>query len=98
MLLGIAVSVSWLKVSYSWCLFLLESADTTLMMRNGKSSVTELESTHKEADNRIILHVMYCTHDENVERIIIYRSDTDGIVLAIYCAETLWNHDDELIL
>ena len=60
--------------------------------------VTELESTHKEADNRIILHAMYFTHNENVERIIIYRSDTDGIVLAIYCAETLLNHVDELTL
>ena len=51
--------------------------------------IVELESTHEEADTRVILHSIYSVQHDHVERLIIHANDTDVIVLVIYYASNL---------
>ena len=52
------------------------------------SPVTELQSKHEEADNRLLLHSVYATQVEGVKRIVIYANDTDVVVMAVYYYKT----------
>ncbi|KAG1668553.1 Protein smg8 [Nymphon striatum] len=61
----------------------------SVMLTNGNESpVTELQSTHEEADTRLLLHSIYATQVEGVKRIVMYANDTDVIVLAVYYYKT----------
>jgi len=51
------------------------------------TSVPELESTHEEADTRLILHMIHAARNGS-ERVVLHVNDTDVIVLCIYYAST----------
>lgn len=54
------------------------------------------ESTHQEADTRVILHSVYSVQNEGVERVIIHANDTDVIITCVYYAATLLRDLPEL--
>ena len=51
------------------------------------TSVPELQSTHEEADTRLILHMIHAARNGS-ERVVLHVNDTDVIVLCIYYAST----------
>ncbi|KAG1657357.1 Phosphatidylinositol 4-kinase type 2-alpha [Nymphon striatum] len=59
-----------------------------LLTNGNESPVTDLQSTHEEADTRLLLHSIYATQVEGVKRIVMYANDTDVIVLAVYYYKT----------
>ncbi|KAG1656369.1 hypothetical protein GQR58_023997 [Nymphon striatum] len=61
---------------------------SVLLTNGNESPVTELQSTHEEADTRLLLHSIYATQVEGVKRIVMYANDTDVIVLAVYYYKT----------
>ena len=50
--------------------------------------VSELKSTHEEADQSMLLHTLYSFEIDGAERVVIYANDTDVIVLCLYYAVT----------
>ena len=45
--------------------------------------VPELQSTQKEADTILILHVLHSVQHDGVKRVIVHANDTDVIVIWI---------------
>ena len=68
--------------------------------------VPGLESTHEEADQRIILHAIFVAEHEDVDRTIIFSNDTDVICMALYYSSSqhltnLWirqDHDKYMLI
>ena len=65
-----------------------EETKTLLVTKDSISEVTALQSTHKEADQRIILHALYSFKHDNVERVIIHASDTDIVTMCLHYKAT----------
>ncbi len=66
-----------------------QDVDKSVLLTNGsESAVEELESTHEEADTRLLLHTIYATEVERVKRVVIYANDTDVVVLCVYYYKT----------
>ena len=60
----------------------------TYWLKDSISEVTALQSTHKEADQRIILHALYSFKHDNVERVIIHACDTDIVTMCLHYKAT----------
>lgn len=62
-----------------------QDVEKSVLLTDGcVTDIGELASTQEEADTRIILHAMYATVHDGVQRIVIHGNDTDIIVLALY--------------
>ena len=66
-----------------------EETKSVLITDGTVTDVADLESTHQEADTRVILHFVYSVQNEGVERVIIHANDTDVIITCVYYAATL---------
>lgn len=73
-----------------------EETKSVMLQHGSVTAVPALESTHEEADTRIILHTLYSFQVDKVERVIVHSSDTDVIVLCIYYASTMLKDLPEL--
>ena len=47
-----------------------------------------LQCTHEEADQRLLLHVLFTAYQVDVDRTVIYCSDTDVVCLAVHYASS----------
>ena len=72
-----------------------EETKTVMVNKQNVVPIAELESTHEEADTRLILHSMYAAHND-VDRLIIHAYDTDVIALFIYYASLLLQDVSEI--
>ena len=50
--------------------------------------VPALGSTQKKSDRRIILHTLYSTHNDGIERVIIHAKYTDVITMCTHYGAT----------
>ena len=57
---------------------------SVLLTYGSEVPVAELQSTHEEADTRLMLHAIYAIQVEGVKRVVIYANDTDIVVLRLY--------------
>lgn len=73
-----------------------EETKSVLITDGTVTDVADLESTHQEADTRVILHSVYSVQNEGVERVIIHANDTDVIITCVYYAATLLRDLPEL--
>ncbi len=61
-----------------------DPTETCCLSNYTLQTVPELACTHEEADNRIIVHMLYCAKELKSPRIVIHANDTDIIVSSIY--------------
>lgn len=73
-----------------------EETKSVLITDGTVTDVADLETTHQEADTRVILHFVYSVQNEGVERVIIHANDTDVIITCVYYAATLLRDLPEL--
>ena len=58
------------------------------LSKEGMLEVPELESTHEEADTRMMLHAIHATN-QLIHNIVIHTPDTDVVVIALSVSETV---------
>ena len=68
---------------------------TLLVNQHATHNVVELDSNHEGADSRVILHVLYSFECLQAERVVVWSSGTDVIVMCIYYASK-WKSIKEL--
>ena len=73
-----------------------DKSKTVLVTPNSIQPIPGLQSTQEEADNRVILCTIHTAQNDGVERVVIYASNTDIIVLAVCYAATHLNVLQEL--
>ena len=60
----------------------------TFFLKEGMLEVPELESTHEEADMRMMLHAIHATN-QLIHNIVIHTPNTDVVVTALSVSETV---------